>query len=355
MSRNCVPGKWIDGIHADTPLAEAARRALKVRLKAVEAMLPLVTECAHEDDEHVHRLRVATRRAGAAIRIFRRCCARPSGQRRLRRGLRRLRRAASAARECDVHRALLASDIDHGRGRAAGDEGLNRVLEGVLARLADERAQAQKGILRAARRYPVNRLKRFRRRLLASPESPEDRADRRLIDAARDTLPSLLESMREAARKDLSSMDDLHALRIEGKRLRYAMEIFRPCFDEAFAAPYQSLEALQDRLGAINDSNDLAARIEEFAELAAGGELEAAPDEEAVLRAVELYRDRRRQRIEAFAAAWESGERANLFGAIEGLTAGLRGAAPPAALDVITIPAAAIGEPDGRARPEVLR
>ncbi len=345
MTPISVPGKWIGGIHADTPLAEAARRALRVRLKAVEAMLPLAAKSAEEDDEHVHRLRVATRRAATALRIFRGCCEKASSFPRMRRGLRRLRRAAAAARECDVHRAMLTADL------AGAGDALHRILDSVLALVADERRRAQKSIRREARRYPVRRLRKLRRRLLAAIEAPGDPAGERLADAARATMASCLSSMRAAAENDLSSMEDLHGLRIEGKRLRYAMEIFQPCFEETFAESYAAVEALQEELGAINDSHDLARRMEEFAELAARGELDAAPDEGALSRAVELYRDRRRRRIESFTAAWKPGGKASFFGAMDRLTSGLERGAEAPVLDVLTFPSALTTR---TSRPEVL-
>ena len=49
-------------------------------------------------------------------------------------------------------------------------------------------------------------------------------------------------------------MRRLHAFRIEGKQLRYAMEIFAGAFPPAFRGElYPLVEQLQERLGKIND------------------------------------------------------------------------------------------------------
>src|SRR4051812_7186642 len=94
-------GKWIAGLKADTPLTEAARRVLTVRLEMVGEHLPLAKRGGDGAAEYVHRLRVATRRADAALRIFR-LCLRKKVYRAARARLRTIRRAAGAARDWDV-------------------------------------------------------------------------------------------------------------------------------------------------------------------------------------------------------------------------------------------------------------
>ena len=63
-----LSGKWIDGIRPDGSVGEAARVSLATRLAAVAYWLPLAAEYADQDVEHVHRLRVSTRRAIAKPR-----------------------------------------------------------------------------------------------------------------------------------------------------------------------------------------------------------------------------------------------------------------------------------------------
>src|SRR5947199_3407293 len=65
-----VDGKWIEGLGPLLSVAEAARLALQVRFEVVRYHLPLAMHEADRDPEHVHRLRVGTRRAGAALRLF---------------------------------------------------------------------------------------------------------------------------------------------------------------------------------------------------------------------------------------------------------------------------------------------
>ena len=64
-------GKWIDDLTGDVAWTSAARHVLKSRLEAVAERMPdAILWAADENVEHVHQLRVSTRRAGAAVRIF---------------------------------------------------------------------------------------------------------------------------------------------------------------------------------------------------------------------------------------------------------------------------------------------
>src|SRR3954470_19745556 len=98
--------KWISDLHGGMPVHAAARRVLEVRLGVVRDRLPWAVHHADEDDEHVHQLRVGTRRAGAALRIF--ADSLPGKlHKRTRKALRQVRRAAGAARDWDVFLAML--------------------------------------------------------------------------------------------------------------------------------------------------------------------------------------------------------------------------------------------------------
>src|SRR5262245_21087180 len=93
--------KWVQGVSRDDRTIDVAVRTLEGRLGAVLYFLPLAVEKADEDAEYVHQLRVWTRRATAALRLYeellprRRCLW-------LKKQLKRVRRAANNARDCDV-------------------------------------------------------------------------------------------------------------------------------------------------------------------------------------------------------------------------------------------------------------
>src|SRR4051812_43428548 len=94
-------GKWFAHVRPDMPVAKAARHVLQLRLQVVAYYLPRALDESEKDPENVHQLRVATRRAGAALRIFRHCLPAKIFKR-ARKRLRRLRRAAGEVRDWDV-------------------------------------------------------------------------------------------------------------------------------------------------------------------------------------------------------------------------------------------------------------
>ncbi|HUG17662.1 MAG TPA: CHAD domain-containing protein, partial [Planctomycetaceae bacterium] len=62
--------KWINDLSAIDPVGRVARRSVRLRLEAVGYYLPLAAKHAGENIEHVHQLRVWTRRALAALDLF---------------------------------------------------------------------------------------------------------------------------------------------------------------------------------------------------------------------------------------------------------------------------------------------
>src|SRR5262249_20912850 len=66
-------GKWIPDLTPATPVVDAARRALALRLESVREGVGHVLRAPARDPEPIHQLRVGTRRAGAALTIFRQC------------------------------------------------------------------------------------------------------------------------------------------------------------------------------------------------------------------------------------------------------------------------------------------
>ena len=126
--------KWVQGLSPADRTIDVAVRTLESRLGAVLYYLPLAAKRADEDAEYVHQLRVWTRRATAALRPYedllprRRCSW-------LKKQLKRVRRAANNARDCDALVERLSKE-QSGRGE-------KRWLEATQA----EPAEAQKAVV----------------------------------------------------------------------------------------------------------------------------------------------------------------------------------------------------------------
>ena len=92
------------------------------------------------------------------------------------------------------------------------------------------------------------------------------------------------------AESELKDIVALHAFRIQGKHVRYAMEIFAGAFDEAFRSElYPQVESLQERLGAINDHVTADAYLVQW---------HAETDSDGLRKAIEIARRREQGSME---------------------------------------------------------
>jgi CHAD domain-containing protein len=241
------------------PVDDAARTVVRARLEAVEQMLPLAAERWEEDVEHVHQLRVSTRRSAAALATFAPCFD-ADRMKTVRRHLKKVRRAAGEARVCDV------MDAAFRRRRQRAPKSARPFLDDLLEWNAATRQRVQRHLRKAARKHPPKDLADARRALLRSLSAPggADAAPISLRTHAASSLPPLVEAVRAAGQADLNVLENLHELRIHGKHLLYAMEIFKPCYGERFATAYGRISSLQQRLGAINDSGEFTGLVEGF-------------------------------------------------------------------------------------------
>jgi CHAD domain-containing protein len=246
-------GKWISGLSAADTLAAAARRVLEIRLKAVCDWLPKAVFEADKDPEHVHQLRVSTRRAGAALRIFRSCLA-DKDFRKVRKRLRTIRRAAGEARDWDVFLSVLVER------QAQATERQRPGFDFLLGHAFTRRALAQESLVQANQARDPG-LEALVSQTLAAIGEPQENIVT-LADMAGPHLTELAGALADAASQDLQPYEHLHQVRILGKRLRYAMEIFAGCYGKPFREQYYpSVVEMQEILGEANDSHSASQRL----------------------------------------------------------------------------------------------
>jgi CHAD domain-containing protein len=239
-------GKWVDGLSATMPVVDAARHVLAVRLGSVHEHLPPALTASSRDVEAIHQLRVATRRARAALDIF--AGSLPSGAyRSARKQLRKIRRAAGPARDWDVFLAHLQT-------KALRDSGANHAAWDLLVGYAlAQRGVAQLQIDALGDDYP-DRFAQTQAETLAALRP--GRSKQTFLDLARPLLGELVSQIDRGLAGNLEDYAELHRVRIDGKRLRYAMEICADCFGEAFRERlYPAVEAMQEILGTANDNH----------------------------------------------------------------------------------------------------
>ncbi len=200
-----------------------------------------------EDPEEVHRMRVATRKMRAAMSLFRDYL--PQDSIHLRNEIGWIANALGGVRDLDVQ-------LERAKAWHADDGSLDadalRSLEQLLHTL---REPARDRLLRAfnSSRYAV--LLKDMSALLRDGPSP-DYANR----SARTEMPALILRRYVKIREggdvidDDSPAEELHELRIQCKRLRYALEFAAPLYPKAIKNFLPRLIELQDVLGEHQDA-----------------------------------------------------------------------------------------------------
>ena len=278
-----------------------------------------------EDPEGVHDVRVATRRLRAAFRTF--GAAFP--ERRLASSLHCIRATGhvlGAVRDLDVLLiglfdlapelpASLASDLvplaellhgvrDHERARMLRFLGSPRRLRAMdRFELLVAGLEARDAALTAARNSVAERPTPGRDRPRA--RAGHGPGARPLGEVAPEILRAAAARVwRRGERIDKDSpRDDLHALRIAVKRLRYTAESFADLYGKPLRGLVRRATALQDLLGAYNDAGVAAARLTAWLETPAGRRLPRRTWA-ATGALLALHEARGRKARSGFKAAW---------------------------------------------------
>lgn len=296
---------WLVVEHASTPASQVARRTLRKRLDAVWTELQAAAG-DRPDADRVHRLRVATRRTLAAVDAFADLL--PAKRRDwFAKRLRGLRRAAGEARDLDVLTDRLGREVAGPQSPVAGLAARDRLVA-MLAR----RQAASRGPIRQMRDALLAGDWHGRTERLLDRVGSRGR-DRPFADFARRRFRPLVARFFATADHRLRSADEMHRLRIEGKKLRYAMEIFACVFPVREGVRCaDALERLQETLGDFTDHAAAADRLRRWAHSAGIGmqhrTLVALHDVEA---------DRADKARKAFAKWWRPARRRRLRRALE--------------------------------------
>lgn len=240
--------KWMKGLSRETPVGEAAKRVLSARLGEVAKLLPRAVKSEETDRgiKAVHELRVATRRASAAVGVFADVLDEDQ-VRKARRRLRRIRRAAGAVRDCDVHSEVLIGAL------CRDDDATTRKnVRRVARELRSRRSHAMPDLVALAERWPAAKLrKRFAK--LAMVAKTDDGPT--LGDIADRVIRREIEAVVRAGTADLTDLENVHEVRVCLKHLRYAAEVVAPCLGPTWAKSLlPRMIELQGVLGDINDT-----------------------------------------------------------------------------------------------------
>jgi CHAD domain-containing protein len=253
------------GLGAMSPFHEAAGVVLRRRLNAVAESVAKLRDSRDVQavvPDDIHQVRVSVRRASAAVGVFGPCISSDRRLRRAKRRLKQLRRAIGTARACDVGLELLAHD------RKSSDSDGAEVFQRLERVLSKRRARSLDRLRDMLERFSPGRLRRCGKRLARSAVALTFEGDAARVatlgSAARSTLSDLVSDIRGLGVADLDHASGLHELRLAAKRLRYATEVFGPCFEpDRLDEAAKLLVRVQDRLGAANDLSEIIALIDD--------------------------------------------------------------------------------------------
>jgi triphosphatase len=286
------------GVRPDDTLAEAGRKVLAFHF----ARMLSFEEGARtgRDLEDVHKMRVATRRMRAVWRTFR------DGYRRkvARRYVAELRVVAGqlgAVRDLDV---LIGGLQAHGRERPRDRRALRPFLDELVGRREAARASLIELLDDQAYRAFVDDYRAF----VQGPEAGIRRIRAGRPQHVRDTAASRIWAAYERVRAyeaviGWADVPTLHALRIEGKRLRYSLESFREVLGPEAGSLIKRVVALQDHLGELNDAH-VAAELARAWLLEQGARI-PDPTVQAVARYIASREAIVARQREGLATSWE--------------------------------------------------
>jgi CHAD domain-containing protein len=204
------------------------------------------------DSEFLHDFRVAVRRTRSALTQIKGVYP-ATACRRFRRAFSRLGRLTGPLRDLDVYLLRLRSDAE---SLPPGERDDLRPVEELLDR---ERRSEHRRLVRAlsGRRY-ASLLQAWEEHLATPVSSHPSRpaAHRPILEvASRRTWKVYRRVLAEGEQIGAATADqELHRLRIEAKKLRYLMELFRTLYPKEIGSQIKALKGLQDLLGDFNDA-----------------------------------------------------------------------------------------------------
>ncbi|MBW4579688.1 MAG: CHAD domain-containing protein [Tildeniella nuda ZEHNDER 1965/U140] len=238
-------------------LGEFAHTVIREQYQAVVKQEKKVI--ADKDPEHLHDMRVGTRRLRTALQVFERSIAIPKAATEKRVGS--LSRVLGKLRDLDVQTADLQQ-----RYRPDVPESEQRSLDEVIGKLQKERQVAFSAVEDALTRSRYQHLKVDYEAWLSHPRYTP-LATQCLLPLIPDLLSPLLSTLLlhpgwlvQTDASDAAS-DVLHDLRKACKHVRYQAEFFVPFYGEAFQTWIKDIKTIQSKLGTVHDSQVLQALL----------------------------------------------------------------------------------------------
>lgn len=248
-------------------------KALLKRLQDVAKEVDGVRKA--DDIERIHDMRVATRRVRSALPLFKKCLPGKSSKK-WNKEMKRVTQALGTARDTDVQIDSLQGLLDN-----LTDPSCRPGIRRLLLRLQQKRENAQGKVLKAMDGLELSgvleemggtlRQIRVQARMHHADESSPYVYERAYL-----AISFRLENMLayETYVTQPERIEELHAMRIAAKRLRYTMEVFEPLYQDDLKQPIKTVRKVQTLLGDIHDCDVWVDYVPQFLEEEQGRTLE---------------------------------------------------------------------------------
>lgn len=288
------------GISADDPMSETGRKVLAYYFARMHAEEEKVR--AENTSDPIHDMRVATRRLRSALALFS-----PFYHKRaikpFRKTLSEVADALGAVRDMDVFRHKTQ---EYAESLPEADR------EGLQPLLDDSQGQIDEAYKILIDILDSHRYQRFLTTFADFVTLPEKGArpladqDQPIPYRVRHVIPPLVYEKYAAVRAyepalEGASLDTLHALRIDAKRLRYALEAFEEVLGPESKPAITAVKALQDHLGDLQDARVAGLHMMNFIQVASEHASTAA-----ILQYMAAREAGKQDLLNTVAQAWEA-------------------------------------------------
>jgi len=206
-----------------------------------------------EDIESIHRMRVASRRIRSALRLFGKCFSKDAKD--WEKQIRNITKALGAVRDLDVQMVFLKDFLDN-----LTETNYRPGIQRLLLRLRQRRESLQKNVIKTMERLKssglIDNMSDTMRQVLVSARLHHiDEYSPYVYQESYMAISLRLEEMLsyEIYLDYPERQEELHAMRIAAKRLRYTIEIFKPLYGNDLDDALKTVRDIQAKLGDIHD------------------------------------------------------------------------------------------------------